>query len=271
MTSRKRNKGRDRKAKKAEVEAERIERVRELVRHKWHAWACGLDDKRRVITQCNHGGALIIPDDKNHPVACFLDTFFFNAIHNISGLYNLNDTFQRLTEVWTNESYRSMAIRILVHCGTNSLHCQDTSMLRDITHAIVIFENYDGGAANSFLCNRVVASKMRDIHLGGSCQTLPSKRDLLKFYRKRIACSCLKGMHLEARKTLPKLGKCYHCKLVKERAMLMVCGTCGVAQYCSRKCQMAHWPSHKCDCDIYDCVPEQQEKAMNKAYLTDII
>ena len=98
---------------------------------------------------------------------------------------------------------------------------------------IVILENYDGGAANSFLCNRVVASKR---------------------------------MHLEARKTVPKLGKCYHCKLVKERAMLMVCGRCGIAQYCSRKCQMAHWPSHKCDCDIYGCAPEQQQKAMNKAY-----
>ena len=39
MTSRKRNKGKDRKAKKAALEAEKVDSVKELVRHQWHAWA----------------------------------------------------------------------------------------------------------------------------------------------------------------------------------------------------------------------------------------
>ena len=50
MTSRKRNKGKERKAKKAELEAEkvalevervRMDRERGIVRNKWKSWALG--------------------------------------------------------------------------------------------------------------------------------------------------------------------------------------------------------------------------------------
>jgi len=34
----------------------------------------------------------------------------------------------------------------------------------------------------------------------------------------------LKEMHLEARKTIKKMGRCSNCKQTKERALLMVCG-----------------------------------------------
>ena len=270
MTSRKRNKGKDRKAKKAALEAEKVDSVKELVRHQWHAWARGLDDSGRVISPCSHGGALIIPDDKNHPVCSFVDTFFLNtAVHNMHTLHNmydtfhkrnilqsLVDTFQRHAEVWKNESYRKMAIQILVHCGTTSLHCKDTGMPQEVTRAIVILENYDGvGGIDSVLYNPIASKKLRDIHLAGSSM----KRDMLKFYRKRITCSCLKGMHLEARKTLPKLGACYLCDEEKERSLLMVCGRCKIAQYCSRECQIAAWPMHKSSCDAYVNFHKQQK------------
>ena len=58
-------------------------------------------------------------------------------------------------------------------------------------------------------------------------------------------------MHLEARKTIPKMGKCFNCKVEKERVDLSVCNRCMVMQYCSRECQVAAWPSHKLDCDVY--------------------
>ena len=87
---------------------------------------------------------------------------------------------------------------------------------------------------------RVVESKARDLLRGSD-----NMRDVLKFYRKRVACSCLKDIHLEARKTLPKLGVCFCCESVKERALLMVCSRCRYSQYCSRKCQIADWPKHK--------------------------
>ena len=77
------------------------------------------------------------------------------------------------------------------------------------------------------------------------------RRDCLKFYRKRTMCKCLKKMHLEARKTLPKLGKCWHCKKEVERSALSLCSICKVMQYCSRECQVADWPVHERICVEY--------------------
>ena len=61
MPSRKRNKGKERKAKKAEQEVERIEKDKMVVRETWQGWARGEDMLKngRVITQCNHGCALL--------------------------------------------------------------------------------------------------------------------------------------------------------------------------------------------------------------------
>ena len=109
---------------------------------------------------------------------------------------------------------------------------------------MVTLEGYVGrGDISQY--SRTSARKIRDIGIGGKNSM---KRDMKKFYRKRIACKCLKEMHLEARKSSTKLGVCYHCKEVKERALLMVCSRCRISQYCSRECQIASWPRHKCDC-----------------------
>ena len=65
---------------------------------------------------------------------------------------------------------------------------------------------------SAFLSQNVIA-KTRDLAPDMSS----FKRDALKFYRKRVSCKCLKRIHLEARKTMPKMGKCLHCGVEKER------------------------------------------------------
>ena len=117
---------------------------------------------------------------------------------------------------------------------------------RDIAYAVIVLENYDGSDDIGSTTNcRVVESKWRDLYSGNN-----NRRDVLKFFRKRISCSCLKGMHLQARKTLPKTGACHNCGRIKDRALLSVCSKCRVCQYCSRECQIAAWSMHKRDCDI---------------------
>ena len=261
MPSRKRNKGRDRKAKKAEqkaaLEVARIESLRAVIRSKWKRWARGVDINGQSI-ECNHGVDLVIPDEDSHPVASFADAFFqswaTNSVH--VGQY-LRDTFTDFREVWDNESYREMAANIFIAVGTNYLldgRALDGPYV--LAHAIVFLENYDGIDIISTLNSRVVATKLRDLYSGGSS----SERDLSKFFRKRTACSCLKKIHLEARKALPKLGVCYHCHKVNERASLMVCSRCRIVQYCSRECQVANWSRHKCRCDQYGNAHEQHTK-----------
>lgn len=127
--------------------------------------------------------------------------------------------------------------------GANLLINNESMWPREVACAIVVFENYEAMGSIDAAINCHVAS-IRDLSYGGSS----TMRDLLKFYRKRMPCSCLKRTHLEARKSLSKLGECCHCNRVMERVLLYVCGSCGVSQYCSKQCQVEHWPMHKSGC-----------------------
>ena len=256
MPSRKRNKGKDRKAKKAEQEAKKVEKKRVKAHNIWQKWTHGIGKEGRELIHCNHGFATIVPDE-NHPVSSFMDSFYINWESQMTVVPNLKNTFQTHPQVWNNGNYREMVINILIRIGTNLLlaHFSITDGIDNIAQVIAVLEKYEGsGDFESTINSRRVAGKIRDLYWSHSNNV----RDVLKFFRKRTSCKCLKAMHLEARKTLPKLGVCYHCMEGNnceqvERASLMVCSRCRVAQYCSRKCQLADWSMHKCRCDVlYD-------------------
>lgn len=247
-SSRKKNKGRDRKAKKAE--AERVANY-----NTWQVWATATGEH----VQCSHGLEATIPDI-SHPVSSFISEYFFRD--------NIRDTLQAHEEVWNNDNHRKLARDILVRISathlldnefvrtvTQNTHLDGVSLAWGLTTAILILENYDEMVSCSLDHNysvakysRIVASKDRDL---GERHSSKSKRDVIKFYRKRMKCSCLKKIHLETRKTMPKMGKCHHCGVVKERELLMVCSRCMIDQYCSRKCQVTASPGHRSLCDVF--------------------
>lgn len=159
MPSRKRNKGKDRKARKEENK--RVE-----MRNKWQAWARGEFERGHVTTTCAHGGDEMILSDNNHPVCSFMDTYFGNWTA-MTTTKNLKDTFQKHAEVWNDHSWKRIAINILVRIGTNLLLDKYTGT-RTIALAIVVLENYDGsGDIESTMNCHVVATKFRDILRGG--------------------------------------------------------------------------------------------------------
>ena len=238
-TSRKRNKGKDRKAKKEETERVKMHNM-------WQSWARG--GMGGISIQCNHGfGELVLPE-KSHPVSKFIDSFC---------LTTFEDAFLKHPEVKNDDNYRKMAADILTTIGANLLYTgirenigrKGDQFIINTVLAINVFENYDETLeVNSNSMNPIVSAKDRDL----MCGSTSVRRDLLKFYRKRMSCSCLKKMHLEARKTQPKkLGACGHCNEIKERSLLMVCSKCRISQYCSRDCQVAASPEHRADCDNY--------------------
>ena len=189
MPSRKRTKGQEQKAKKKEV----AEKHRAFQRLTWQGWALGEDDNKKVV-HCNYGLNVTIPDD-DHPVSKFMDTLYL--------IGNLENVFQRHPQLCKNESDRNLTVSIAV---TNLLYPKDGNMavIANAAYAIVILENCDEvDDFNSVVCNQTVATKIRDLHNGGSGQ----ERDMLKFFSKRISCSCLKKRHSVARRTHPKLGK----------------------------------------------------------------
>jgi len=238
MVSRKRNKGQQRKAKKEETERNRVH-------NKWTRWARGVDENERKIVLCDHGCDVSIPDEPNHPVCKFMDEFFH---------FQMGDwwhTLRKHLRVWNNNNYREETIQILLKIGTHKLlgkniadiDAETILSLEIVAKSILILENHSEKLSiDDVCCTRLAATKSRDIGHG-------NMRDILKFFSKRILCSCLSGMHSQTRKTLPKLGKCYHCKVEKERALLYVCSRCKIDQYCCRECQVAEWPEHQKHCD----------------------
>ena len=56
--------------------------------------------------------------------------------------------------------------------------------------------------------------------------------------------------------------------VVTERALLMVCSRCRCHHYCSRECQVAAWDEHKCECDLFVRVHNQQSKWSRTPSLT---
>ena len=79
---------------------------------------------------------------------------------------------------------------------------------------------------------------------------------LVKFFRKRIPCSCLDEKYKEV-KRITKVSCCNNpeCSIPNwkvERSKTMCCSRCRCAIYCSRKCQVANWTKHKPICD--ECV-----------------
>ena len=259
MPSRKRNKGKERKAKKAEQELKMKEHEKEMdkmiLRERWQGWARGEDmrdlDNGRVITQCNHGCDLMMLYYNKHPVTSFMDAFFMNCAEGKHVMDNLRYAFNTCPEVWNTDLYRKMTRDVMLGIGGN-MFLLDNEANIDIAYAVMVLESYGGfGDIDSTINSRVVVTKIRDLGCNGSeLWGGGSMRDVLKFYRKRLSCSCFKERHLHARKTLPKLGMCNSCGQKKDRSLLSVCSKCRVCQYCSRECQVADWHAHKGHCGI---------------------
>ena len=77
---------------------------------------------------------------------------------------------------------------------------------------------------------------------------------LVSFCRKRIPCKCLDKKYKEV-KWITKIGFCCYedCTLPGNktvRSKMLYCSQCRNANYCSRECQVAHWPSHKEICAV---------------------
>ena len=192
------------------------------------------------LIECDHGCAITtMPNEPKHPVCNFINELFMCKVHWMTQL-NLH------LQVWENEDNRKMTINILLSIGTNLLLSSNTNIPMKVSFlaadAIAALENYDGTVdMMGVLLSRVVDTKRRD--LGGG-----KMRDMLKFFSKRTSCSCLKELYSEARKAMPKTGHCFHCRKEVERRLLPVCSECKVVQYCSRECQVAHWPVHERFC-----------------------
>jgi len=261
--SRKRNKGKERKARKVETEKIRLQKV-------WRNWALGSNILRgNMSIECDHGcnntRDIISTLSDDHPVSTFICEFagdWFPA-YDKNMLVYLRGLFKEHSQVWCNESYRRMAIQILTSIGINWIIQQDhlenmlsspgclgsTTAYDDklaMATIIVVLENYHDDVEDIDTTILIqAAAKIRNLQPG----TNSSMRDALKFYYKRTSCSCLKALYSKARKTIRKVSRCVGCEQEHERVLLSLCSRCRMPHYCSRECQVADWPRHKDYCN----------------------
>lgn len=104
MTSRKRNKGKERKAKK---DAARL--------GWWKKWI--------PEGACTHGCVVVPPP--GHAVSRFMNSFApkmtYGAVEIFDTASVMMSTFDKHPEVWSNAEYQQMAINIIVSVGTNMI------------------------------------------------------------------------------------------------------------------------------------------------------
>mmetsp|Transcript_31853 Transcript_31853/g.66954 ORF Transcript_31853/g.66954 Transcript_31853/m.66954 type:complete len:261 (-) Transcript_31853:241-1023(-) len=105
-----------------------------------------------------------------------------------------------------------------------------------VATGILVIENFDEFVSNG----HTFISMLQDLVGGG-------ERALTRYFSKRINCSCLKERYAQLRDQ-PKVSLCSQCfqeTLIKK---LMMCTRCRGVHYCSEECQTAHWPEHKRFC-----------------------
>ena len=152
-SSRKRNKGKERKAKAAKE----AQFVRETVHKIWRDWVNGKDDDGKLVIHCNHGynDNDILPD-KSHPVSFFIDSYHTNG--------DLKDTLMKHEEVQNSDTYRKLALDIFTRIGVNwILRGEDYNMIIECATNILLLESYDETGDYDLTINRrVTAQKLRD-------------------------------------------------------------------------------------------------------------
>ena len=244
MPSRKKAKGKARKAAKAKEESRVVVAAGQRQEESVEAQMQGLKFNHITYVDCKHGCSLLSDSEAKIYVE-FIETFiavFCSGVH-----------FQHFLTAYhaTKEKYPSMysskleaAISILLSYGTQMILEGDNHTAGLYAMIAFFFEDY-------------LAVKVRKTK-EDPCLTkileLQSADDhtLVSYYRKRIPCSCLDEKYKEV-KSIKKIGRCYNpnCSLPDgrvERSKMFSCTRCGEANYCSVECQKSHWKKHKQYC-----------------------
>mmetsp|Transcript_25022 Transcript_25022/g.49936 ORF Transcript_25022/g.49936 Transcript_25022/m.49936 type:complete len:344 (+) Transcript_25022:763-1794(+) len=163
------------------------------------------------------------------------------AMQTLSAAFKF--TQEKYDTVWYDPANLNWTISFFLANGTQHLLDGNDSCARDCAFISYAFEQR---VAVGF--NRSRAA----YNLPKLCELLMAdKHTLVSFFRKRINCSCLDELYKKV-KSIPKIGLCYNpnCKhgRVVTRSKTKCCSQCRGANYCSRRCQSAHWPRHRKAC-----------------------
>lgn len=222
MPSRKRAKGKARKAKARESNCN-------LILHN--------------DSVCRHGCEIISKVDVCYKFVEQLEVEIKTTIDSMpegTALSLSEGTIKRLKErkeynkIWNDDSEDTLQkIRALfINLGTNLLSLsRDQIQFTELEFAMATIvaivtisshHDYDVRKALDVIKSR---NSLRDL---SNAQLY----DIIKYFYKRTPCQCLKKLYLHERST-PRLAACNHCKVKKDRSrQLYLCNGCRYAYYC---------------------------------------
>jgi len=207
---------------------------------------------------CKHVMALSIRSQPHGFVSALIDEFnlIYGRLHVLRdsdavtfAMQTLSAAFkftqEKYDEVWYNRSNLTWTASFFLANGTQHLLDGNDSCARDCA-----FISYAFGQRVAVGFDRSRAA----FNMPKLCELLMADTDkhtLVSFFRKRINCPCLDELYKKV-KSIPKIGLCYnpYCKhgRVVTRSKTKCCSQCRGANYCSRRCQAAHWPRHRKAC-----------------------
>jgi hypothetical protein len=151
-------------------------------------------------------------------------------------------TKEKYDTVWNNSANLNWTVSFFLANGTQHLLDGNDSCARDCAFISYAFEQ----RASQFVAQSRTINWPKLIEL-----YIADHHTLVSFFRKRTNCSCLDELYKKV-KSIPKIGLCYNpnCKhgRVVTRSKTKCCSQCRRANYCSRRCQAAHWPRHRKGC-----------------------
>ena len=235
MPSRKRAKGKARKAKARESNCN-------LILHNGNV--------------CQHGCDIISKDDICYKFVEQLEVEL-NVVYESIKQISLSECFSATVDklkaskeydtIWEggSEETQQKLQSLFINLGTNLLLRHDKQRSIDLACAAAVFHitsshDFDYWEAIDFSRHRVSLRNMEDVLV----------YDIAKFFHKKISCQCLKEMYLQER-SKPRLGECSYCKAAKDRRQLYLCSSCLYFHYCNVECQAGHWSKHKSVCKDY--------------------
>jgi hypothetical protein len=244
MVSRKKAKGKARKAVKADSSAAAAQE-----RGQEGALEAQLQMQRLIIdslpSPCQHG---FDPFSEGDVCDRFL-TLYSSALHSSSEdnffeqiLEVMEALEEEYPEVLRDSSKMKQILSYFLSGGTDHILNGDDGAARTTSAVIVMFEEF-------------IAFRVHKTQAGLHTQkmlemVIADDHTLVSFFRKRISCTCLDKKHKEV-KSIKKMGVCNNdkCPLpgrkVERRSKMLYCTQCSIQYYCSRDCQEAHWSKHK--------------------------
>jgi len=163
------------------------------------------------------------------------------AMQTLSAAFKF--TQEKYDTVWYDRSNLSWTASFFLANGTQHLLDGNNNCARECA-----FISYAFGQRVAVGFDRSRAA----FNMPKLCELLKADtHTLVSFFRKRISCPCLDELYKKV-KSIPKIGLCYNpnCKHggVVTRSKTKCCSQCRGANYCSPRCQAAHWPRHRKGC-----------------------